>query len=181
MTCYTTDFASPLGKLHIVVDERDRLVRIGFPETKHPKTAGRDTTESPRHCAEVVKQLRQYFAGTRREFDLTLAPAGTEFQLGAWRALRRIPFGHTASYLEQAQMLGNPKAVRAVGQANGRNPIPIVVPCHRVIGKDGSLTGFGGGLSTKDWLLAHEARVRRLGSDPVGGEPRRRSRAGACA
>jgi methylated-DNA-[protein]-cysteine S-methyltransferase len=180
MTHYTTDFMSPVGKLHIVADERGRLVRIDFPGSRREPPASGDAIPSLRHCAEVVTQLRQYFAGTRRDFDLALAPQGTEFQRAAWRALRQIPFGRTASYLEQAQRIGNPRAVRAVGQANGRNPIPIVVPCHRVIGKDGSLSGFGGGLSTKQWLLAHEARVEALGSDR-GRLPPRRRQAGASA
>jgi methylated-DNA-[protein]-cysteine S-methyltransferase len=105
---------------------------------------------------ETVRQLGEYFAGTRREFDLPLRLQGTEFQQRVWQVLGQIPYGSTWSYGEQAKRLNNPKASRAVGLANGRNPISIVVPCHRVIGADGSLTGYGGGLERKQWLLAHE-------------------------
>ena len=107
---------------------------------------------------ETARQLEEYFKGERREFDLPLRLDGTEFQRRAWRNLLEIPYGKTRSYGEQAQRIGNPKASRAVGLANGRNPIPIVVPCHRVIGANGSLTGFGGGIARKRWLLAHERR-----------------------
>lgn len=147
---------SPLGDLRIATDGRGRLLRIDFPgQGKLANNAVAD----PGRCAHVAAQLAAWFAGELTEFTLELLPAGTPFQLAAWRALREIPFGRTASYQEQARRLGNPRAVRAVGAANGANPIPIVVPCHRVIGKDGALTGFGGGLAAKRWLLAHEARV----------------------
>ena len=109
--------------------------------------------------AEAAAQLRAYFAGQLQEFDLPLAPAGTEFQLSVWTRLRAIPFGQTTTYGAIAHAIGRPDAVRAVGAANGANPLPVVVPCHRVIGKSGSLTGFGGGLPVKRWLLDHEARV----------------------
>lgn len=109
--------------------------------------------------AEARGQLEAYFAGRLRAFDLPLAPNGTEFQLRVWRALRDIPFGATISYAELARRVGNTAAVRAVGAANGRNPIPIIVPCHRVIGSDGSLTGFGGGIDRKRWLLTHEGAL----------------------
>ncbi|MFN6262128.1 MAG: methylated-DNA--[protein]-cysteine S-methyltransferase [Chromatiaceae bacterium] len=108
---------------------------------------------------EAVNQLRQYFAGERQTFTLPLAAAGTLFQQQVWRQLGQIPFGHTQSYGELAQRLGNKNAMRAVGAANGRNPIAIVVPCHRVIGADGKLTGYAGGLDRKIWLLQHEQRV----------------------
>jgi methylated-DNA-[protein]-cysteine S-methyltransferase len=107
---------------------------------------------------DAARQLEEYFRGARREFDLPLRLDGTAFQTRAWRNLMEIPYGKTRSYGEQAACIGNPKASRAVGLANGRNPIPIVVPCHRVIGADGSLTGFGGGIARKRWLLAHEQR-----------------------
>jgi methylated-DNA-[protein]-cysteine S-methyltransferase len=110
--------------------------------------------------AEAATQLRAYFAGDRTTFDLPLDLVGTEFQVQAWRALADVPFGTTVSYGDQARRLGRPTAFRAVGAANGRNPIPIVLPCHRIVGADGSLTGFGGGLDTKRWLLDHEARDR---------------------
>jgi methylated-DNA-[protein]-cysteine S-methyltransferase len=105
---------------------------------------------------ETARQLREYFAGTRREFDLPLRMQGTDFQQRAWQVLTQIPYGATWSYGEQAKHLNNPNASRAVGLANGRNPISIIVPCHRVIGSNGSLTGYGGGLERKQWLLAHE-------------------------
>jgi methylated-DNA-[protein]-cysteine S-methyltransferase len=107
----------------------------------------------------AVTQLTEYFAGERTAFDLPLAPAGTAFQQQAWAALREIPFGATISYGEQAKRLGDANKSRAVGAANGQNPIPIVVPCHRVVGSTGKLTGFAGGLDTKAWLLEHEQRV----------------------
>jgi methylated-DNA-[protein]-cysteine S-methyltransferase len=105
---------------------------------------------------EAVRQLEEYFAGKRRDFDLPLHLDGTEFQQRVWRVLTEIPYGETWSYGELAKRIGNPNASRAVGLANGRNPVSIVVPCHRVIGADGSLTGYGGGLQRKQWLLAHE-------------------------
>ncbi|MBX3463240.1 MAG: methylated-DNA--[protein]-cysteine S-methyltransferase [Planctomycetes bacterium] len=149
---------SPLGRLHLTVDDRGRLVRIDLPAGD--RTADRAAAHRPGDgCDEVVRQLAAYFAGERRTFDLDLAPQGTPFQLAAWRALGRIPFGATRSYQDQAAAIGNPRATRAIGRANGQNPLPIVVPCHRVIGKDGSLVGFGGGLPCKQWLLAHEAAV----------------------
>ena len=104
----------------------------------------------------LAGQLAEYFAGKRRSFSLDLAPAGTEFQLAVWDVLRTIPYGSTISYGEQALRLGDVRKSRAVGAANGRNPISIVVPCHRVIGSDGTLTGYGGGLPRKKWLLEHE-------------------------
>jgi methylated-DNA-[protein]-cysteine S-methyltransferase len=110
--------------------------------------------------ADAVSQLDEYFAGHRTTFDLPLDLAGTEFQVQAWRALADVPFGTTVTYGEQARRLGRPTAFRAVGAANGRNPVPIVLPCHRVVGADGSLTGFGGGLDTKRWLLDHEQHDR---------------------
>lgn len=107
--------------------------------------------------ATVREQLTEYFAGQRKQFDLSLSLSGTEFQVSVLRALQQIPYGETTSYGKIALQIGRPKAVRAVGAANGRNPIPIIVPCHRVIGKSGDLTGFGGGLSTKEALLRLEA------------------------
>ena len=116
-----------------------------------------DAVEDPEALAPVVRQLEEYFAGERRTFDLALAPGGTPFQAQVWAELCRIPYGETLSYLQLAQRIGNPRAVRAVGLANGSNPIAIVIPCHRVIGADGSLTGYGGGLPTKRWLLGLES------------------------
>ena len=108
---------------------------------------------------EVARQLAEYFEGTRTDFDLPLDPVGTEFQRTAWSALRQIPYGETVSYGEQAARMGDRNKARAVGAANGRNPISIIVPCHRVVGSNGSLTGFAGGVDTKRYLLDHERRV----------------------
>ena len=108
--------------------------------------------------ADVVAQLRAYFDGTLHTFSLPLAFTGTPFQREVWEALRQIPYGATCSYAQLAERIGRPDAVRAVGAANGQNPIPIIVPCHRVIGANGTLTGFGGGLPMKKWLLAHESQ-----------------------
>lgn len=158
MSNYTTTCDSPIGELRIVVDEHGTLLQIGFQRSRDQRL---DAQPSPKHCAHVVKQLREYFSGTRTRFDLRLAPVGTDFQQQAWRQLGRIPYGATISYQEQSRRIGKPAAMRAVGAANGRNPIPIVVPCHRVIGKNGSLTGFGGGLPCKRWLLEHEQKHLR--------------------
>lgn len=153
---FTGSFAAPFGTLQLAVDAAGNLLRLDLPG---PRRALPDERPDPARCAHVVAQLAEYFAGTRRDFTLPLAPRGTPFQLAAWAALRTIPFGTTTSYQDQARRLGRPTATRAVGAANGRNPLPIVVPCHRVIGKDGSLVGFGGGLPCKLWLLQHEAAV----------------------
>jgi methylated-DNA-[protein]-cysteine S-methyltransferase len=113
-----------------------------------------------RVLADAARQLDEYFAGERTAFDLPLAPCGTTFQLAAWEVLRSIPYGHSISYGEQAARLGDRRKARAVGAANGKNPIPVIVPCHRVRGANGHLTGFAGGLELKAWLLDHEQRVR---------------------
>lgn len=155
MNCYSV-VPSPLGELRIVVDDAGRLVRLDMlPFAPLPLDSVRDAAL----CSEVALQLQQYFAGERREFTLALAPRGTAFQQRAWQALLQIPFGESCSYAAQAARLGNGKAARAVGTANGRNPIAIVVPCHRVVGADGSLTGYAGGVERKRWLLAHERAV----------------------
>ncbi|MEZ5963776.1 MAG: methylated-DNA--[protein]-cysteine S-methyltransferase [Planctomycetota bacterium] len=152
MTSFTTLVSSPVGALRLVVDAHGQLVRLDFGGGTTRVVA----TDDAARCAHVAAQLAEYFAGHRRTFDLALAPEGTPFQLAVWEALRRIPYGTTTSYAELACAVGRPKAVRAVGAANGHNPIPIVVPCHRVIGADGSLTGFGGGLAAKRALLELE-------------------------
>ena len=110
---------------------------------------------------DACKQLDEYFEGRRQKFDLALKPNGTDFQRSAWESLLRIPYGETRSYLQQAESIHNPKAIRAIGQANSRNPIPIIIPCHRVIGKNGSLIGYAGGLDRKTKLLALENRFTR--------------------
>ncbi|GMU53212.1 MAG: methylated-DNA--protein-cysteine methyltransferase [Candidatus Xenobia bacterium] len=139
---------SPLGPLTLTA-RHNRLVEILFGESSDGKSG-----EPVLH--EARRQLEEYFAGSRRTFDLPLGASGTPFQMEVWSALIRIPFGQTASYAEVAQRIGRPRAVRAVGAANARNPLAIVVPCHRVIGSDGQLTGYAGGLEIKRWLLAHE-------------------------
>ena len=115
----------------------------------------------PESLEDAVYQLREYFEGQRQEFNLTLNPEGTDFQKRVWRALQEIPLGKTVSYLQLSKTLGDPKAIRAVAAANGRNPLWIVVPCHRVIGSDGSLTGYAGGLHRKKWLLEHESPAKQ--------------------
>jgi methylated-DNA-[protein]-cysteine S-methyltransferase len=155
---------SPIGTLLIVGDD-EAVRRIEFPKNgkaREPESGWVESGRGP--VAETIRQVREYFAGRRSEFDLPLAPEGTEFQRTVWRRLQEIPYGETISYGELAKRVGNAKASRAVGAANGQNPIPIVIPCHRVIGSNGKLTGFGGGLPTKEALLALEARQLRLGA-----------------
>ncbi len=156
------DVASPLGLLRLIAREgaitHIRLPIDPGPTPDSPAAGGDDPSSAI--LREAARQLDEYFVGQRRTFELPLAPEGTPFQRAAWAALTAIPFGETRSYGDQARAIGRPKAVRAVGGANGRNPIAIVVPCHRVIGSDGSLTGYGGGEAAKRWLLAHERRVR---------------------
>lgn len=151
---------TPIGEL-LLAGDADGLSMIGFPKGSMRRQPKRDWIFNEKPLAEACRQLQEYFAGERREFDLPLKLEGTEFQVSVMEALRKIPYGETASYGEIAQRIGRPKAVRAVGAANGRNPIPIVVPCHRVIGSTGDLTGFGGGLDTKEALLRHEAEHTR--------------------
>lgn len=151
---------SPVGPLLLAADD-DGLHLIEFDSPRHPFTRGTGWREGDNTVlCETRVQLEEYFAGARRDFDLPLAPRGTGFQRDVWQALRRIPYGETISYAQLATRIGKPSAMRAVGAANGRNPLPIVVPCHRVIGADGSLTGFGGGLPTKQFLLQLEGALR---------------------
>ncbi|MBL0027729.1 MAG: methylated-DNA--[protein]-cysteine S-methyltransferase [Rhodanobacteraceae bacterium] len=147
---------SPIGTLTAAADDSG-LRWLLFPRNRHePARAGWQRDVTP--FAELRRQLAAYFAGESQVFNLPLAPQGTNFQQSVWSALRGIPYGQTCSYRDIAHVIGNPKGVRAVGLANGRNPLPIIVPCHRVIGADGSMTGFGGGLDTKRFLLDLEAR-----------------------
>ncbi|MEJ2258876.1 MAG: methylated-DNA--[protein]-cysteine S-methyltransferase [Woeseiaceae bacterium] len=155
--CYTD---TPIGEL-LVAGDADGLSMIGFPHGVMRRAPEPDWIFNEKPLAEACRQLREYFAGERREFDLPLSLTGTEFQVSVLRALRDIPYGETVSYGDIARRVGRPKAVRAVGAANGRNPIPIVIPCHRVIGSTGDLTGFGGGLDTKEALLRLEAEHTR--------------------
>jgi methylated-DNA-[protein]-cysteine S-methyltransferase len=154
---YCSELDSPVGPLLLLGDGR-ALTGLYMGEHKHlpPLPAGCRRDDKP--FREARAQLRAYFAGTRTEFDLPLRSAGSPFQQSVWRGLREIPFGQTESYGALAKRLGNANASRAVGLANGRNPISIIVPCHRVVGATGALTGYGGGLGRKRWLLAHERR-----------------------
>ena len=149
---YYTFVPSPVGKL--LLAGIDALSLIGFSRSASPAAPQADWKRADTSLLrQAARQLDEYFAGERRAFDLTLKPSGTPFQLAVLDALATIPYGETRSYGEIAAQIGRAKAVRAVGAANGRNPLPIVLPCHRVIGADGSLTGFGGGLETKRYLL----------------------------
>lgn len=147
--------SSPLGTLLLVAGS-DGLRQILLPDPGGSVAPDARWHRDDEQLADARAQLAEYFAGTRQRFDLPLAPRGTPFQLAVLKALREIPFGATCSYGDIARRLGQPTASRAVGAANGRNPLAIVLPCHRVIGSDGSLTGYAGGLAAKRWLLRHE-------------------------
>ena len=158
LSCQVLD--SPLGPLYLVAEDAG-ITGLFFPEeigdellqaASNPEQGGAKLTL----FQQARMQLEEYFAGSRREFTLPLIPQGTVFQQQAWEALRLIPYGQTISYREQAARLGSAAKARAVGQANGRNPISIIIPCHRVIAADGTLGGYGGGLERKRWLLRHE-------------------------
>jgi len=151
-----TTFTSPIGPLTLHA-ENGAITSVWMEDDDLPE---RHNDTPP--LGEARRQLEAYFAGELREFDLSLAPSGSEFHLRVWDELRKIPYGETISYGELASRVGDPTAARAVGAANGRNPLPVIVPCHRVIGADGSLTGFGGGLERKRKLLELEAGVESL-------------------
>ena len=153
-TTYTCFFDSPIGNLRLTGTEAG-IQAVTFADAPAP---GDNLVPDP--LVACVQQLTEYFAGTRTTFDLLLAPAGTAFQQKVWQQLQAIPYGKTASYMEVAKSISGEKAIRAVGAANGRNPICVVVPCHRVIGSDGSLTGYSGGLWRKEWLLRHEGILK---------------------
>lgn len=159
-TLFRTTIESPVGMLTIVATN-DGLRAILWPDDDPARVRLTDTVDDPDHrvIATTAAQLAEYFAGERSEFDVPLDAVGTEFQRSAWDVLRTIPFGTTVSYGEQAERMGDRRKARAVGAANGRNPISIIVPCHRVVGASGALTGFAGGTDTKAWLLDHERRV----------------------
>ena len=148
---------SPLGSL-LLVGHNGILEQLHFPNQKVQHLIADDWIETSAPFTAAILQLDQYFDGTRHEFDVPLAPRGTAFQRNVWQALQNIPFGRTASYSDIATIVGNPKGCRAVGMANAKNPIPIIIPCHRVIGKNGTLTGFGGGIETKQFLLDLEQK-----------------------
>lgn len=158
---YYTRFESLVGPLLLAGDAK-ALHLVSFQGGKRSTPAQSGWKQNREAFAEVIRQLQAYFRGELQEFDLPLAMEGTAFQLRVWNELRAIPYGETISYAQLAGRIGNPKAIRAVGSANGSNPIPIIVPCHRVIGSDGSLTGFGGGLSTKKKLLDLENKQLSL-------------------
>lgn len=157
-----TRMPSPVGELLLVADEDEALcglyLNLDSGWVARVETGPRDD----KALTEARRQLEEYFAGTRRDFDLHIRLHGTAFQRQVWKALMEIPYGETRSYGEQARRIGVPDAARAVGAANGQNPVSIVVPCHRVIGASGALTGYGGGIERKRWLLAHEAQQRTL-------------------
>ena len=161
MTCHFCYLDSPIGRL-LLAGTGDFLELIGLPGGSGAVTPEACWAHDEASHAEAQRQLTEYFDGRREQFSLALRPDGTAFQLSVLAALQEIPYGETRSYRDIATAVGRPKAVRAVGAANGRNPLPIVIPCHRVIGADGSLTGFGGGLDAKAWLLQHESRAFRL-------------------
>jgi methylated-DNA-[protein]-cysteine S-methyltransferase len=154
--------SSPIGELRLLATEAG-LVGVRFESSRHdpPPPEGWVADDGRSRAGDTLararQQLEEYFAHRRTTFDLPLAPYGTPFEERVWSALREIPFGSTSSYGELARRIGAPSAARAVGAANGKNPLPIVVPCHRVLGAHGELTGFGGGIERKRWLLAHEA------------------------
>lgn len=164
MNVLTTTVDSPVGPLFIAAD-RHGLRAIGFRDSRHPVRRGDDwrAGDSPL-LQRARRQLEEYFAGCRRQFELPLSPQGTPFQRDVWTALASIPYGSTLSYAQLAARIGRPAAMRAVGAANGRNPLPIVLPCHRVIGANGSLTGFSGGLPAKRFLL----RLEGARAEPPG-------------
>lgn len=152
-TVFCQNLDSPIGRL-LIMANNEGLTEIRFANNKY---ADQTNKNHPNHLVEKARvQLQDYFDGKLTVFDLPLCPGGTTFQKTVWRQLQKIEYGATASYGEIAAAIAKPKASRAVGMANSKNPLPIVVPCHRIIGKDGSLTGFAGGLETKRWLLDHE-------------------------
>ena len=152
---------SPVGRLLLAADD-EALRLIEFPSPRHPMSRVDDWIEGENGILRGTRaQLDEYFEGRRSRFELPLGPRGTEFQRAVWHTLARIPYGTTISYAQLATRVGKARAMRAVGAANGRNPLPIVLPCHRVVGSDGSLTGFGGGLPTKQFLLELESALPR--------------------
>jgi methylated-DNA-[protein]-cysteine S-methyltransferase len=150
---------SALG-LFVIWGTENGVTHVYLPDATPPRTQDSSEKDLPESVVEAGRQLGQYLAGHRRQFDLTLDPSGTDFQRSVWFALALIPYGETVSYADLARSVGRPKAFRAVGQANGHNPLPIVLPCHRVIASGGGLGGYGGGLRLKEQLLALEAKHR---------------------
>ena len=158
MNLQTTYYKTPIGTAKIIGDENGIQSISVLDSILNPIE---ETTSISKCVQNCVQQLSEYFAGTRTEFDLKLNPQGTQFQQKVWNELQNIPFAKTRTYLEQTKKIGDVKAIRAVASANGKNPIWIVIPCHRVIGSDGSLTGYAGGIWRKRWLLAHENPIKQ--------------------
>lgn len=158
MRQYYDTFPTPVGDFSVAVDASGSVIATAFGRLVElrERFAADEVAHDARRVADARREVTEYFAGTREHFALKLAPAGTAFQQNVWAALQRIPFGETRSYADLATELGNPGAARAVGRANATNPIALIVPCHRVIGSDGSLTGFAFGEDLKRWLLTHE-------------------------
>jgi len=155
-----TYYKSPIGTTEIVGDENG-IQSVSLLDEDFSTPLEVTKPDLPNFLQDCIVQLDEYFAGTRTEFDLKLNPKGTEFQQRVWKELLNIPFNKVRTYLEQTKALGDVKAIRAVASANGKNPIAIIIPCHRVIGSDGSLTGYAGGLWRKKWLLEHENPVKQ--------------------
>lgn len=151
----TAYFTSPLGIIEIKGND-EGIASVHFLDSEE-----KETKNNPKNIQNCIKQLKEYFEGNRTIFDLKLNPQGTEFQKKVWNQLQEIPFNKTLSYQEMANRLGDPKVIRAAASANGKNPIAIIIPCHRVIGSDGSLTGYASGLHRKKWLLDHENPVKQ--------------------
>ena len=160
MSLQTTYYKTPLGTAKIVGDENG-IQSVSVLDEDFSTAIEETSMKTPDCLQECVTQLDQYFSGKRIDFDLKLNPQGTDFQKKVWNELLNIPFNKTRTYLEQSKALGDVKAIRAVASANGKNPIWIIIPCHRVIGSDGSLTGYAGGIWRKKWLLAHENPVKQ--------------------
>ena len=154
MKTYTTCYQTAIGPFEITGNQKG-ILTITFG--KEPSVTDRKLPDCMKEC---MRQLDEYFQGRRQEFSIPLLREGTDFQKAVWRQLQQIPFGETASYGDVARAIGSPKAFRAVGNANNKNPMPVIIPCHRVIGSDGKLVGFGGGIWRKVWLLDHEKNRR---------------------
>ena len=155
----TAHINSPIGVISLNFNSKFELTAAQFNDKEQLLPSA--NAVGIREIENTVKQFEEYFEGKRTQFDLKLAPEGTEFQKKVWKQLQEIQFGKTMSYQQMANQLGNPKVIRAAASANGRNPISIIIPCHRVIGSDGSLTGYAGGLHRKKWLLEHENPVKQ--------------------
>lgn len=158
---YYSHYDSPVGQL-LMVGDADNIHRIEFPTTPRPVTLEASWEPSASVFSTLTDELDAYFKGSLKKFSVTVAPDGSAFQLKVWDALLRIEYGQTCTYADIAKLIGKPTASRAVGSANGRNPVSIIIPCHRVIGSNGSLTDYAGGVGTKQWLLSHEAGEQPL-------------------